>query len=687
MTDVSPILPAPPSRLTRIRSHASRVAKHRMAIGLCSAVVVAGGVAWVKMHPQAAPVRYVLAAVTRGTLVTSVSGSGQVSDQRKLELKPPVSARVVAVNVKPGQPVKTGDVLVELDAKDAQKAVRDASQSVHDAQLSLQSAQLSLQKLSKTDPLGLQQKQDALAQAERALADVRKGADAEEIRQAEQDLAIKEDAAKLSEDGVTPQIVRTAIDGAVSDVKAAALEFRDALNDADEILGIDGPSANDTYEKLLSVMNSALLPTAESLYAASKEPVLVFKRQADLLPAAGAKEADVEAIAAQGAAAADGLRTMLENVQDVLANTITSTAFSQGSLDVLKSAVASDRSAVNTQRDRLIAARDAADDARATYASARLAADKARAALDDLRDGADANDVAAAEERVIEARLALEEFNKGPDALDVASAQNSVAQRRSSLVSAANRLKDAKETLAEYTVRTPFDATVGDVTATPGDQASAGTALLTLFTKNGRIAEITMNEVDATNIKPGQKATLTFDAIPDLTIAGTVSQIDGEGTVSQGVVSYGVTIAFETNDERIKPGMSVSANIVTLAKTDVLLVPSSAIQTAANGLALAQTLPGASGDDAVSPAGVTSDEAPQALPVQTGASNDQETEITDGLNEGDLVIVRTIQPVMASTQRTTGSFPGLGGGNATRIQGGGGNFRGAAGGQAVFISR
>ena len=89
-----------------------------------------------------------------------------------------------------------------------------------------------------------------------------------------------------------------------------------------------------------------------------------------------------------------------------------------------------------------------------------------------------------------------------------------------------------------------------------------------------------MNEVDVAKIKVGQKTTLTFDAIDGLSIAGEVIDIDAVGTVTQGVVNYNVKIGFDTQDERIKPGMSVSATIIIEVKQDVLLIPNSAIKSA-----------------------------------------------------------------------------------------------------------
>jgi HlyD family secretion protein len=94
----------------------------------------------------------------------------------------------------------------------------------------------------------------------------------------------------------------------------------------------------------------------------------------------------------------------------------------------------------------------------------------------------------------------------------------------------------------------------------------------TLITKQ-KIAQVSLNEVDITKIKSGQKVNITFDAIENLNITGQVLDVDLVGTVSQGVVSYNVKIGLDIDDERIKSGMSVSASIITDIRQDVVSVP------------------------------------------------------------------------------------------------------------------
>lgn len=241
-------------------------------------------------------------------------------------------------------------------------------------------------------------------------------------------------------------------------------------------------------------------------------------------------------------------------------------------------------------------------------------------------------------------------------------------------------LQNEADNLADYTVVAPFDGVLSAVNVQKGDQA--GSAAVATIITNDRIAELSLNEVDVAKIKIGDKATLTFDAIDGLSLTGTVAEIDTVGTVSQGVVSYDVKIDFSSQDERVKPGMTVNAEIQTGVAQNVLTVPTSAVKTV-NGQSIVQVFTPALSVPAGASAlqGVTSATPPQAVPVTTGLSDDTNIEITSGLTEGEQIVVRTTtgaaSAASAATSRTTtgsasGATRSLGGGGAVFIGGKGG---------------
>ncbi|MEI7810020.1 MAG: efflux RND transporter periplasmic adaptor subunit [bacterium] len=246
--------------------------------------------------------------------------------------------------------------------------------------------------------------------------------------------------------------------------------------------------------------------------------------------------------------------------------------------------------------------------------------------------------------------------------LDIQSSLLSVKQKE-------NALADAKSNLSKYYVRAPFSGTIASVPVNANDNANSGTTLATIITTK-KIATVSLNEVDIAKIKLGQKTTLTFDAIPDLTVTGEVSEIDAIGTVSQGVVSYNVKISFDTNDSSIKSGMSVNASIVTNIKQNILTVPVNAVKNQ-NGTSYVQTFTtellkaqtGVTGSPSLTP--------PANTTVTTGTSSDSLIEIVSGLKEGDIVVTKTINGTNATTKSTT--TPSL-------LNAVGGNKAGAAGG-------
>jgi HlyD family secretion protein len=226
--------------------------------------------------------------------------------------------------------------------------------------------------------------------------------------------------------------------------------------------------------------------------------------------------------------------------------------------------------------------------------------------------------------------------------LALKSAELSLSQQKDALV-------DAQEALADHIVRAPFDGIISKVAVEKGDKASVNESMATIITKSQNVS-LSFNEVDAAKLKKGQKAQLTFDAIDGLTLAGTVSEIDVVGSVSQGVVSYGVKIEFDTNDSRVKPGMTVSASIVTDSRGGVVVVPSSAIQ---------------------SKSGATYVNTPSGeVPVVIGLSSDDSTEIVSGLAEGDSYIASTVSTVTTAATKTAASslFGGSSRGSTTSVR-------------------
>lgn len=224
-----------------------------------------------------------------------------------------------------------------------------------------------------------------------------------------------------------------------------------------------------------------------------------------------------------------------------------------------------------------------------------------------------------------------------------------------------DNLKTAKANLAasglSYRLTSPTivaanSGIIDNLTIAPGmvlsqSSTSSSNRVAVIRLKGNPIATFNVSEIDVNRVKPGQKATITLDSIPEKTFTGNVLTVDKVGTISSGVTNYPVTISFDTDSSDILPNMAASANIIIETRSDVLIVPSSSIQTQ-NGETVARVLrEGAEVD----------------VPVETGLTSDTQTEIVSGLTGGDEVITGIINPtVTRATSVFSGGFGGVRGG-------------------------
>ncbi len=170
------------------------------------------------------------------------------------------------------------------------------------------------------------------------------------------------------------------------------------------------------------------------------------------------------------------------------------------------------------------------------------------------------------------------------------------------------------------------------------------------------VAIVNINETDAPKVAVNNKATLTMDAFPSKTFTGVIVSIDTSGVVSSGVTTYPAYIKLDSAPDGIYSNMAIDAKIITNVKDNVLLVPSAAVVTT-NGETTVRVLKN----------GVMS-----SVPVTVGDSNDTQTEITSGLNEGDTVVTAVIGGATTTATTGTSPFSALGGNRGFGGGGGGG---------------
>jgi RND family efflux transporter MFP subunit len=621
-------------------------------------------------------VRYTTEAVTKGTLIVSVTGTGQVNSSNQVDLKPKASGQITTVNVTNGQQIKAGAIIAQIDAKDAKKAVRDAT-------LNLQNAQLSLQKLKQpTDEYTVSQAKSDLEQAKLDLTKLQKPPEEYDllmaqnaVTQAERDLQqAKDDSAKTGLD--TDKTLQKAYDDGYTAVSNAYLDLPDMVKDAWSVqLNSNASISNQdnvySYKLILGEYSPFITSMideynkANDLFHASFENFKTVSRTTDQTETYKLLD-DTLTTAKAVSRALESARNML----DAIVNKDYKIYYIAPTVDLLRPLMETDISNINKDITALQDAKDTIDttnqnspfDVNKSQDAITAAEDKLKekkASLANLKEGATSEDIATAQAKIKQRQDALDKLLEGADALDIKVEELNIKQRE-------NALYDANQTLGDYTVIAPFDCVVAEVNISKGDTVSSGTSIATVISKK-MLAEISLNEIDAAKIKNGQKATLTFDAIENLGISGDVVEIDTLGTVNQGVVTYNVKIAFDTQDERIKSGMSVSAAIITDVKQDVLLVPNAAVKTQ-NEVHYVEMLDSTSNTNqpASNSSTVTSEIPPKQRQIEIGLANETNTEVTSGLNEGDQVVTKTSNSskttTASSTTRSGFNLPGMGGG-------------------------
>jgi len=567
-------------------------------------ILVSGGSywAWQTFQGKAVETRYVVATVAKGTLINSISGTGQISASNQVEIKPKASGDLLSVTATVGQEVKAGSVLAQINASDAYKTVRDA-------QANLENAKISLAKLEEpTDALSILQAENSLTQAQ-------------ESKQSAQD-----DLNKAYEDGFN----------AVTNVFLDLPNIMSGLNDLLFLNTLNAGQANLDYyadsAKQFDMQAITYRDDTNSKYQAAKtkyEQNFIDYKTANRFSDTNTMEALINESYDTTRSIAEAVKSasnLIQFYKDTLNN---NSLRPSATADTHLTSLSSYTSKTNSSLSSLLSVKNTIQNDKQTIVSA---------------------------DRSIEEKTqSLAKLKEPVDALDLKSQQLSVQQRE-------NTLADAREKLADYTIRAPFDGVIAQVDAKKGEAVSSATTIATLITKQ-KIAEVSLNEVDAAKVKVGQKATITFDAVADLSITGEVGEMDTLGTVSQGVVTYNIKIVFDTQDDRVKPGMSASVSIITDIRQDVLLVANSAIKSLGNTYYVEMPSEAVITTDSTS--GVVLKNVLRQQTVEIGLANDSMTEVTSGLVEGDQIVVRSVSP--SSSSANTNSSRGqnlfqLGGG-------------------------
>jgi HlyD family secretion protein len=338
--------------------------------------------------------------------------------------------------------------------------------------------------------------------------------------------------------------------------------------------------------------------------------------------------ADVEAQAANVQAAESGLKVAAANYDSAVATQ------AQRQADLEKQKLDWQRSQ-QLYKEQLIPRQD--------YDAAKAAYDGAVAALN------------ASQAQVAQAQAAREQANSTMD------------QTRAQLTHTKDVLRKTTYTAPISGIVSYIDVRVGE-NVVPGIQNAQGSFLMTISDMSVVTAEVKVDETDITNVRNGQAADVTIDAVPGQVFKGHVTEVgelailrtSGQAAMTattantQEARDFKVVVTVDNPPASLRPGLSATARIQTAHKDNVLTVPIQAlavrsqktIEEARQGDGANVTLAASNGDAALGGANadiqgvfVVREKKAVFVPVQTGISGITDIEVTNGLQEGDQIIV------------------------------------------------
>ena len=574
-----------------------------LIVGLLAALAVAAYVGYGRylaaQAPAAPPQTF---PVRRGTVTSTVSSTGTVAPLTQAKLTFSGTGRVAEVDVKPGDAVTKGQVLAKLDTTD----------------LALQVSQAKAQ----------------LSTAEAKLASIKAGSRPEDVKAAQAQL----DAAKA-------RLNAMLAGGRPEDVAAAKASL---------------DSATAKLHQLTAPPLDSDVKAAEQGVASAQ--AALQKAQTDLANLkAGPTPQDLKAAQLAVEQAKDNLWSQQTSRDGICGNGRNP----KYQCDAANASVAAAETALNTAQNNLVKLQQppkpedvAAAEKAVASAQAQLVA--AQSKLAQLKAGPNPDDVAAAKAAVTEAQQNLILKQKPYTDADIQAQRQAVAQAEADLAQKQKPYTDAdlqqaqagvdqakaQLDLAQYNLDNaallaPFDGVVSTVNVNPGEVSSGSSSIVLVNPKEVRL-DLSVDETDIAHVALGQKSSVTFDAIPGKTFSGKVIAIAPNATIQSGVATYVVSVSLD-DPGPVKPGMTGNATIVYGEKTNVLVVPNRAIHTQGRNRTVDVLVNGQK----------------ETRQVQVGVSNEQLSEITAGLAEGDQVIVSTTsaaQPRFAGAPFGGGQF-------------------------------
>ncbi|MBU1131636.1 efflux RND transporter periplasmic adaptor subunit [Patescibacteria group bacterium] len=539
------------------------------------------------------------ALAQKAAIIQEVNVTGTVKPAESVELSFEKSGKVSAVNVKAGDNVKKGQLLVSLASNDL---VAQLNQTF--ASLSSSNAQL-------------QQYLDSLEREQTKLAEMKKGTRAEEIQISKNHVTNAELALADAEKNLETVKEKANTDlQQIYDSSASALNY--SLSIATNTLY--------TITDLQQAYFSGTDPKANNL-ADSKTAVVDA-----LLGAANAGRWNNTSLSSLNGGAkkltADAFADPSEtNVNSALTAMNDSLQKIQTTLEILKQMTeltATEQTTVTTAKNSI--------NTELTSVRGKIQSIQVQKAVNQTSEQTAETGVTTARSNLLNAQAELN-LKQAGYTTEQLSAQESMVRQAESNVKAGQaqirysqaNVQSAQAQLTKNYLRSPIGGTVAEQNAKVGEIVSPNILMIKILSEANFEIETNVPEVDISKVKIDDTARVTLDAYGSDVIFNTrVIAINPAEIMIEGVATYKVTLQFEKENEQIKSGMTANIDILTDRRENTLAVPQRAVFTS-DGKKMIRL---ANDDGSI-----------KEIEVKTGLrGSDGTIEILEGVNAGDKVI-------------------------------------------------
>ncbi len=286
--------------------------------------------------------------------------------------------------------------------------------------------------------------------------------------------------------------------------------------------------------------------------------------------------------------------------------------------------------------------------------------DSARASVNEAQQALALQQAGARPEDIEQVRAVVEQRQQALALLQAGTRQEDIDSARAQVTQQQGNLKTIQTQIEDNVVRAPFSGIVTEKYADPGDfvtpttsgssvSGATSSSILTLAATYQVVANVA--ETDIGRIKVGQSVEIVADAYPDKTFTGRVASVAAQATVTSNVTSFKVKVDFTDSDYLLLPGMNVDAKFDAGSLDNVLVIPTVAIARQQDGTGV-QVL--------------TKNGGTRFVPIQTGMTINNKTEVQSGLQGNERVLI-SAPPDNSNKGRTTnrGGFSGARGGSGS----------------------